>query len=770
MGELRAEIARANQVSRRFVWKFWKAREIHTRESLEALDRIERAAGQESNQQVARAVAQTRTGNEADPTHRLEVLRASFEALEAGLGDGVCGLAGYALRLSQAAEATGPALVEANRQLQPGWESDFLGSLKGLPAEQALTELASEQSWTLTRAARVAEQYRGDQTIDRLRQLEPNQAFEAYDQLADAQWQDDLDAHLVHQLGQEKPYEPLGFAREFFASRQSSDQREKVAEWALGASQGAWQSFWQGARPASVEVLEKIYAGEAFGVETALAAVSGHLEQHPELLGTVRQVAVEGQRTDWVEAFDRLQSLSPPLQKAGVEHLLGKGRDGLERALIAAAAPGPALLGVAQSLLSTCPDSRLKSFLVGLGQLPFEGDQGRSLAQARGARILVEENPVDEARQMALLACRSCDATPAISEKFTILQQGLAQLHHDLPDGWGKQAAELVWQLCHLEAPENQLWLRTSAAHHGLRLLARGLPANEGELVTFGRELAQAQWMIPAWRQPVEGLVKKGLATSPDPLVQAKLADSGASLADLERILTSLPFQTRVDASGLEMEVNQSYIEVGGQEIAIQEAPRATELVLAPETRRSTAETTELKPDFEYTATERQQLVETRWNESYKSGLAIVYNPASGQFDSHEGYKDGVAGGYDPTRGETKFESSYKDGVGMVYHPETASFETRTSYKSGLAGLRNPVTGGVTFKESYKSGLAGAANPYSGEEKWEESYKSGVAGYWDPAREAFEFRESYKSGLATATNDPAAPTLTTSYTWSYDFE
>lgn len=769
MGELRAEIARANRVSRRFVWKFWKAREIHTRESLEALDRIERAAGQESNQQVAQALAQTRTGNQADPTHQLEVLRVSFEALEAGLGNGVCGLAGYALRLTRAAEATGPALVEANRQLQPGWESDFLGSLKGLPAEQVLTELASEQAWTLPRAARVAEQYRGDQTIAQLRKLEPNQAFQAYDALADVEWQSELDAHLVHQLAQGKPYEPLAFARDFFESR-PDDQRKKVAEWALGHSQGAWQSFWPKARPAAVGVLEKVYAGEAFGVETALAAVSGQLEEHPELLASVREVAVAGRRTDWVEAFDHLQRLSPPLQKAGVEHLLGKGRDGLERALIAAAAPGPALLGVARSLLATTPESRLKSFLVGLGQLPFEGDEGRSLAQARGARILSEESPVDEARQMALLACRSCDATPLVGEKFTILQQGLAQLHRDLPEGWGKQAAELVWDLSHLEAAGNQLWLRTSAAHHGLRLLARGLPANEGEFATFGRELAQAQWMVPAWRQPVESLVRKGLAASSDPLVQAKLTDAGASLVEIERILTSLPFQTRVDTPGLELEVNQSYIEVGGQEIAIEEAPRATELVLPAAGRRELQPGVALQPDFEYTAAEREQRVQTRWNESYKSGLAIVFNPASGQFDSHESYKEGVAGGYDPTSGETKFESSYKDGVGMVYHPETASFETRTSYKSGMAGLRNPVTAEVTFKESYKSGLAGAANPYSGEEKWAESYKSGVAGYWDPAREEFEFRESYKSGLATATNDPAAPTLTTSYTWSYDFE
>lgn len=740
---------------------------MRTRETLEALDRLERAAQHEGDERLLDVVGLTRQGcqaTEGQPAQRLALLQTCFDDLHAGFGGP---LAGIALHMARAAQAAGPTLFDDIAARQPGWESDFLKLLE-VDFETGLEHLESQGSWTLAAAAGTALPFpeKHEAALEHIRRLEEHPSFTAYDELGRGPA---LAAHTLQSV--DGPYEPVAWVRPYFEACQD---KAPVAHWTLQRlDDGPWKRFWHTAPAAGVEVLEKVYADQPLTVENALATVA----EHPEHLGSVEALARQQQREDWAEALARLDRLSPGLKTAGIQHLLGQGTAGLERALIAGAAPGPALLALADNLLESAPDQRLKSFLAGFKNLPFAGDASRPLA--RGARILLEEKPLDTPQELARLACRTSDATDRIADKFTILQQGLSEAHASSPEGWGRAALELAWSVSHQAAPKNRLWLRTAAAHHALRLFARETPSTEGEFLRFGRELFLSQWMTPDLHAPVYTALLDTLSkTTVDPLVKEKiealpdgdtkvLADN---LAQLDEFLNSLGMLVRTDEPDKLLEVGEGYLDVGGHELPVEGERSSRKAPLGGGSAPVRSKPEPLEPNHGYSEEERQQKVQVHWQDSYKDGVAVIYNPATGTFQDHTSYKDGVAGGYHPRTGQVTFESSYKDGVGMVYLPESASFRVETSYKDGVAGLRNPVTGEVTFKSSYKDGVAAAANPYSGEEKWETSYKSGVAGYYDLGREAFEFRDSYKSGIAVATNDPGHPSLTSSSSWSMDFD
>ncbi len=768
MTKLSKAISDGLHSSRPLEWRLWLSTQDRNQESLKALDRVEAAANQKGQDQLVRAAQLARAGSKrCRPEEKLRLLRKTFEALEAGVADGVHGLAGFALRLAQASKSAAPFLYQQSLEAQPGWEQDFLTSLEVSPLA-GLAQLQQPGEWTLQRGARVALDHSSKplEALEKLKTLEPHQAFQAHQQLsAVTSDQKALARHTLEQL--QSSYSPLEFSQRPF--RENLGAPDWLADWTLEQlPDSPWYPFWKEAPETRVEILEKLQAGRTLSVPDALEVVAPHLEQSPHLLGSVKKVASSQSQEDWRQALGLLEKLPEESLQAGIDHLLSRGPGALERALIAAAAPGPTLLGVAEALLEMAPDSRLKAFLATLPEGSSEG------TLARGARILREEQPEDSLTTLALLACRTSDASERISQKHAILCHGLAAVHRQATCDWQAKSVELVWELAHLKAPTNQLWLGTAAAHHGLRLLAQGLPQSEAEFAQFGRTLLQSQWMIPEWAKPLEKAVAKGLEESSDAIVAELLKslppEPRASLDRLCEVLTSLPFQARASRSSLGLEISESYIELGGFELPVVDREPSRELNLDPAGAIQQTTRTPLVPRHDYTQEERELKVITRWDESYQSGQVTVYNPRSGQFVTQDSYRDGVAAGYDPETGKVKVESSYKDGVALAYHPEKATFELRTSYKSGLAALRNPVTGQVKFREAYNSGIGAAVNPYTGEEKWVDSYQSGVAGYYDLNREGFDFRNSYQSGLAVATNDPGHPTLMSSYSWSMDFE
>ena len=152
-----------------------------------------------------------------------------------------------------------------------------------------------------------------------------------------------------------------------------------------------------------------------------------------------------------------------------------------------------------------------------------------------------------------------------------------------------------------------------------------------------------------------------------------------------------------------------------------------------------------------------------KWETAYKSGIARVYNPKTGEVKQKTAYKSGIAGAYNPKTGEIEWKSSYKSGIAGVYNPKTGEVEWKSSYKSGIAGVYNPKTEEVEWKSSYKSGIAGVYNPKTEKVEWKTAYKSGVAGVYNPETEEVKWSTSYKSGVAV--KNPEKFKLTNAYSF-----
>lgn len=133
--------------------------------------------------------------------------------------------------------------------------------------------------------------------------------------------------------------------------------------------------------------------------------------------------------------------------------------------------------------------------------------------------------------------------------------------------------------------------------------------------------------------------------------------------------------------------------------------------------------------------------------EAYKSGIAVVFNPESGQAEWRQTYKSGVAGVWNPQTRAVEWREAYKSGVAGVWNPDARVVEWHEAYKSGVAGVWNPVSRKVEWRESYGGGVAGVWNPDARRVEWRESYKSGVAGVWNPSTRQVDWSESYKSGV-----------------------
>ena len=97
-----------------------------------------------------------------------------------------------------------------------------------------------------------------------------------------------------------------------------------------------------------------------------------------------------------------------------------------------------------------------------------------------------------------------------------------------------------------------------------------------------------------------------------------------------------------------------------------------------------------------------------------------------------------------PTTVETPARADEVTISGDVAPAANPNIESKTSYKSGVAGVFNPSTGETQWKESYKSGVAGVYNPSSGQVEWKESYKSGVAGVYNESSGQVEWKEFVK--------------------------
>lgn len=765
MSRIEREISNANRVSRGWHWRFWKNEELRTRDSLAALDRIELAAREEHRPALVEAVEVTRNAYGQSQELGLTTLQTAFTAMAS-----MQGLPGFALQLSQVDPQLHPVLYDEVSRRRPGWEADFLKTV-GVEDLAGLHHLADDQPWALPRAAEFASAYPGTRSraIDQLRKLEEHPAFQAFDELSHEDYQEALEVHLLKQFG--PPYEPLSWSREFFETRTEPKERKRVADWTLNAlPDQPWKSFWKKAPMASVGIVEQLHGQETLNPKTALQATRAQ----PELLDQVLELAREQKNEGWSQALELTQKLPPQIREAAVDHLLGPGTQGLERAALQAAAPGPQLLAVSHTLLEAQPESGLKSFLVSLKHLPFENEESRSRVLARGTLQLPQKQ--DSASELALLACKSCDATDQISDKFSVLQHGLTTLHQSVPEGWPKAAVEMAWRIAHQPAADNQLWLRTAAAHQALRMFSRSVPSSEAELVDFGRQMFQAQWMVPEWHSPVyqeilgtlsaqttDGWLTEGLSqlSSDDMLENLKHLKAVVEVASLGE---SGPDET-------DLEVGEGYVTVGDYEVPIDgHKSRAEVEVNTPARVPTPTPGTGLTPDYDYSDEERAQKVIIRREEAYKRGTALLYNPARGDFDYQESYKRGVAGAYLPFQGASRFEEGYKRGMAVVYHPETAEVQFEEEYKRGYSGLRNPVTGEVGFQEKYKGGVAAAVDPYTGEERWEDGYKRGVTGLYRLDEERFQFENAYKRGLSLATNDPGHPTLTTSSSWSMDFD
>ncbi len=336
-----------------------------------------------------------------------------------------------------------------------------------------------------------------------------------------------------------------------------------------------------------------------------------------------------------------------------------------------------------------------------------------------GCRAL-EQAPADPVRRTAQVALMMARATPDINEKLWLARAGLKAMDHP--------AAPILLQLTTVAGP-NATWSQAALALGALRCLtAERSSGLRPVLETVS--LAARSWAGPDWRVNLH----RALEQTPGKL-GAVVRGSG----DLDRLamllddpILSAVSEDRPVAAIAETPTHLvvAGVRVGKRNAGLVQARAAEPSQTAPVAPRTTP-VLELGPP-----PEPGEQVRVERKTSYMNGIAVVYNPISGEFEEKTSYKNGVGGLFVPETGKVEWQTSYQNGVGAAFNPATNQVEWRTSYQNGVAGVYDPTQDKV---------------------EWRTSYKNGVAGLYQPATRCIRWETSYKNGIALATNDPEYP-------------
>ncbi len=338
-----------------------------------------------------------------------------------------------------------------------------------------------------------------------------------------------------------------------------------------------------------------------------------------------------------------------------------------------------------------------------------------------GCRALEGEAPAEPSRRIARMALTMARATPDINEKLWLARAALKAMDHP--------AAAPLLELTNLEGP-NSRWSQAAIALGALRCLSED---RSGGLrpVLETVSLASQTWAGPEWR----GQLQKALEDCPGEL--GALARGSGGLERLS-ILLDDPILSAISQEKPRVAIAETptHLVVAGVRLGKKNAGPAAAKPLAAETA-AVAAPIATRPALEVGAPpEPGEKVRVESKTSYQNGIAVVFNPISGQFEERTSYKNGVAG---------------------VFHPDNGQVEWQTSYQNGVGAAFNPASGQVEWKTSYQNGIAGVYDPTAGEIKWKTSYKNGIAGLYQPASRTIRWETSYQNGAALATNEPEYP-------------
>ncbi|GMU51566.1 MAG: hypothetical protein AMXMBFR33_07120 [Candidatus Xenobia bacterium] len=336
-----------------------------------------------------------------------------------------------------------------------------------------------------------------------------------------------------------------------------------------------------------------------------------------------------------------------------------------------------------------------------------------------GCRAL-EQAPADPIRRTAQVALMMARATPDINEKLWLARAGLKAMDHP--------AAPVLLRLTTVDGP-NATWSQAALALGALRCLtAEGSSGLRPVLETVS--LAARSWAGPQWRANLHHALEQTPGKLGAVVRGSGDLDGLAVLLD-DPILSAVSEERPVAA----IAETPTHLVVAGVRVGKRNAGTAHSPPAEPSATRPVAP--RITPALQLgPPPEPGEQVRLERKTAYMNGIAVVYNPISGEFEEKTSYKNGVGGVFVPETGTVEWQTSYKNGVGAAFNPSTGQVEWQTSYQNGVAGVYDPTQAGM---------------------QWRTSYKSGIAGLYQPATRSIKWETSYKNGIALATNDPEYP-------------
>ncbi len=713
------EAARGLESSQSWRWKFWKRTELNVAEAEQCLDRLETLQpdpGQQAVLQMARAAAPP----EAEPRKRLAVMQAAMQTLTEQVSGDLVPLAGVALKLR---ERSDPALETRIEQ----------GLAARLPPSGVLGEVAPDPGWLLEKAHQPYPASATDWSVT-LQGTPPACVRTALERLAPQDVQSFVTQTRALGLASQAELERDALAT--FDQNTSGPHRaarhlnEKLPEEDV-RKLGGWLA--ENARPQPLATLaSRLDHPEAY------RTLARHLDQ-PDWLGPAATELHGSVPAQKLAAC--LGELAPA--ETALAWLQNAPEEGAVRGLQAFGAgerSRPALLlrlGLPPAETLALVDSQ-EPLLRALLATPWPDEQARARAVATGWKAL-EENPTN----LAGAGLRMARAVTDINQKLFLARATLQAL-----------GADGLLALTRAEGP-NQEWSQAALGLAALRHLEQGAAPGPKLILELTREACET-WAAPPWRTAIFNTLAADPAMSA--LGRSLLEDpEKLSLLATDTLLTSV-------ATGLapsSVEENDHAVIVGGVRVAKRgaEAP-AGETVAVQVDTSSEASTLDLGPP-----PQPGRAVRTEWREKLHRGLAVVYNPLTGEFESRDRLNRGMAGVFNPREGKVVFqEGALYRGVGGCYDPT----QGKVIFKSGnrlttTVLVFNPRTRAVVDIALGRNYGAGAAyNPATGEVDWKTGRNRAYAALYHPDTGQLEWREKRHRGFVAASNDPEFPTLASS--------
>lgn len=708
------EAARGLEQSDRWRWKFWKRTELNLGEAERCLDRLDRMQP-DPGQQAVLAMARAAAPPQANPAHRLAVLREAMQTLTEEVSSQLCPLAGVALSLRDRSDPACP--------VAPGLAAC-------LPPSGLLGEVAPDPAWLLEHAARPYPQ-NATQWAASLEETPPESVRKALEGLA--------------------PEPVQAFLREARAlglESQPQLERETLASFdqALGAPQRA-ASFLTGQRPdEDVLKLGAWLAGKA--TPQPLCRLARELD-HPE---AYRTLARHLDQPEWMTpAITELSPHLPPRQltrclsqlapeQSTLAWMTGIPQDEASRAALQAYSQGersrPALL-----LAMPLPAAD-KLDLVDSGQPLLQALKAQAWpdADSQARAVAVGWQQLEAApSQLARAGLAMARSTRDINEKLFLARATLQAL-----------GAEELVALTRVEGP-NQEWSQAALALAALRKLDQGaVPGTQLELELV-REASES-WAGPPWRKALlEHLSAK------EPMFAPLAADPDRLYAlSNDRLLASVV--SGVDPGSV-TETEEAVI-LGGVRVSKRGVESAPGAPVAVEVEATAAAPPAWSLD---NPPQPGQQVEVTWFERLHRGVGAAYNPLTGEVVHHERLNRGVAAVFNPRTGEVKIEEGqlYR-GVAGCFDPVRG--EVHLSHASGrlrtVAAVFDPAAREVVEKTSNRNyGLALAYNPATGSVEEKSGRHRGYGAVFLAETGELDWHERRARGVVGVSNDPEYPTL-----------